>query len=184
MTDSSRQATLFRLRGRPAALLAGIALLAVGGGAGALAMQATRPSVTMAPAAPSAIRSLSSGSIVTIRGQVTEVYGNKFVLTDASGRALVDTGRDGEDRALVTTGAPVTVQGRFEHGFVHAAFLVGADRKVVALGPLMGPRGGPDHRGPRHGPGEELASPPPPVQGATPGAAPVAPPAPPANPAG
>lgn len=138
-----------RLSRRPALALATVGLLAVGGGAGALAVATSRPSVTMAPATPVAIRSLSDEGIVTVRGRVVEIYGNKFVLQDASGRALVDTGREGEDGALVAAGQVVSVQGRFEHGFMHAAFLVAPDGKVTALGPLGRPPH--DHRGP-HGP--------------------------------
>ncbi len=156
--DRPRRSPLHPLRNHPA--LAAVALLALGGGAGAVAMHATRPSVTMAPAAPVAIRSLASGGIVTIRGRVAEIYGNKFIMADASGRALVETGREGEDGRLVTAGEPVTVQGRFERGFVHAGFLVGPDNKVTALGPL----GGPPHggHGPRHGPDDGPWGPPPP----------------------
>ncbi len=133
--------------------LAAAGLLVVGGAAGAVTVAATRPSVTMAPATPVAIRSLGSDGIVTIRGRVAEIYGNKFVMADQTGRALVDLGREGEDTALVTAGQPVTIQGRFDHGYVHASFLVGAGGKVTALGPLGGPRG---HHGPdRDGPGRD-----------------------------
>lgn len=156
--DTSRRSPLRRLRNRPA--LAAVALLALGGGAGAVAMHATRPSVTMAPAAPVAIRSLSSDGIVTIRGRVAEIYGNKFILADASGRALVETGRAGWGGRLVTVGEPVTVQGRFDHGFVHAAFLVGPGNTVTALEPFGGP---PHHgRGRGHGPDDGPGGPPPP----------------------
>lgn len=176
---------LSQLRGRPAILGAALGLLVIGGGAGALAVEANRPSMTMAPATPVAIRTLTSDddSIVTIRGRVAEVYGDKFVLADGSGRALVETGREGEDGTLVGVGQPVTVQGRFDRGSIHAAFLVGADGKVKALGPLGRPphdRGGPGgpggpDRGPGAGPdrgpgaGPDRAPPPPPA-----GAAPVA----------
>lgn len=133
--------------------LAAAGLLVVGGAAGAVTVAATRPSVTMAPATPVAIRSLQSDGIVTIRGTVAEIYGNKFVMADPTGRALVDLGREGEDGSLVTAGQPVTIQGRFEHGFVHASFLVGAGGKVTALGPLGGPPRG--RHGPGHGPGRD-----------------------------
>lgn len=133
-------------------------LLAIGGAGGAITVAATRPSATMAPAVPVAIASLKSGdSIVTIKGRVDQIYGNKVVLADGSGRALVDLGREGEDGALVAAGQAVTVQGRFDHGFVRAGFLVGADGKVTALGPMHGPDRGPggpgghDRKGPRHG---------------------------------
>ena len=164
--------------------LAAAGLLAVGGAAGAVTVAATRPSVTMAPATPVAIRSLQSdgrsGGIVTIRGTVAEIYGNKFVMADPTGRALVDLGREGEDGTLVTAGQPVTIQGRFENGFVHAAFLVGAGGKLTALGPIGGPPHGPSGPG-RDGPGGPggpgappppagMAPPPPPM---TAGAAPA-----------
>ncbi|MEH3107540.1 MAG: hypothetical protein PGN09_09710 [Sphingomonas fennica] len=117
-----------------------IALLLAGGGAvaGGAAIQATRPPIQMAPATPTAIRTLTDG-IVTIRGRAVERFGNKLVIEDATGRALVDLGREGEDGGLVRLGETVTAQGQFEHGFVRGAFLVGADGKVVALGPLNPP---------------------------------------------
>jgi len=132
-------------------------LLAIGGAGGAITVAATRPSATMAPAVPVAITALkSSDGIVTIRGRVDQIYGNKIVLADASGRALVDLGREGEDGTLVAAGQAVTVQGRFDRGFLRAAFLVGADGKVTALGPVHGPDRGPEHgpggKGPRGGP--------------------------------
>lgn len=146
MPDIDNQGPVRGMRGKIAAAVAGVALLAVGGGVGAVAMHATRPSVTMAPATPVAIRSLQADGIVTIKGRVAEIFGNKFIVQDASGRALVETGREGEDGTLVTAGEAVTVQGRYDHGFVRAAFLVGPDAKVLALGPLGGPH---DHG--RHG---------------------------------
>ena len=160
----------FLRRNRLAIAAAG--LLVVGGAAGAVTVAATRPTVTMAPATPVAIRSLRSDGIVTIRGNVAEVYGNKFVMADRTGRALVDLGREGEDGTLVTAGQPVTVQGQFEQGFIHAAFLVGANGKVTALGPVGGPpRGrvgpGPDGRGP-DGPGHGGPVAPPPPAGVVP----------------
>ena len=147
MPDLNTRSPLHQLRSPRLAALAAVALLAVGGGAGAIAMQATRPSVSMVPATPVAIRSLSSSGIVTVKGRVAERYGNKFIMADASGRALVDTGREGDGGGLVTAGEPVTVQGRFDRGFVHAAFLIGLDNKVVALGPLGGPHDGPGRHG-------------------------------------
>jgi len=164
---------LFRRKGGLA--LGAAALLAVGGGAGAVAVATSRPTVTMAPATPVAIRALGSDGIVTIRGRVAEVYGTHFILADGSGRALVDAGRD--DTTRVAVGQPVTVQGRYDDGFVHAAFLVDANGKVVQVGPLgpppgHGPKGrhGPDgdRRGPDGGPGgpgDDRGPPPPPPAG-------------------
>ena len=139
MPDLNTRSPLHRLRSRRSTAIAAVALLAVGGGAGAIAMHAPRQPVSMAPVTPVAIRSLSSGGIVTVKGRVAEIYGNKFIMADASGRALVDTGREGEGGNLVTTGEPVTVQGRFDRGFVHAAFLVGPDNKGGRHGRDDGP---------------------------------------------
>ena len=202
MTEHSRIAPnkRFNLR-RNRLALAAAGLLVVGGTAGAVTVAATRPSVTMAPATPIAIRALQSDGIVTIRGQVAEKYGNKFVMADSTGRALVDLGRDGEGGNLVAAGQPVTIQGRFEDGFVHASFLVAPGGKVTALGPVGGPPRGPhDPSGPgRDGPGRDgpggpggpnapggpgapppppagMAPPPPPMANGAVAPAPVAPP--------
>lgn len=146
-----------RIGRRPLLGIAAAALVAVGGGAGALAVGMSRPSVTMAPATPIAIRSLGgSDGIVTVRGRVAEIFGDKFVMADATGRALVELGREGGNGTLVAAGEPVTVQGRFDHGSLHAAFLVKADGKVTALGPLGRPRH--DHRGPEGRPGDDDAA--------------------------
>lgn len=158
-------------RGKLALVAAG--LLALGGAAGAVVTAETRPSVTMAPATPVAIRSLSSTGIVTIRGRVAEVYGNAFILADDSGRMLVDTGPEGDRRTLVAPGTPVTVQGRFERGIVHAAFLVEPDNTVLALGPLSGPP--PRPHGPMGAPDRGPGAPPPPPP---PGAGDTVPPPP------
>lgn len=160
---------------RPAAMvLVAAALLALGGATGAVVTAAARPSVSMAPVTPVTIRSLSSTGIVTIRGQVAEVYGNKFVMEDGTGRALVDSGPEGDRRILVTPGSLVAVQDRFERGFVHAAFLVGPNAKVLALGPLTaapdGPHNGSDRSPsapPSPPPGTGGKAPPPPLIAAT-----------------
>ncbi|MEO9132651.1 MAG: hypothetical protein ABI240_15790 [Sphingomonas sp.] len=165
-----------RLDRRSGLMLAAAGLVALGGAAGAVVVSQTRPSVTMAPATPVAIRSLGSSGIVTIRGRVAEIYGNKFIMADPSGRALIDTGREGDDRQLVTAGESVTVQGQFDRGFMHAAFLVGPDNKVTALGPLGGPPRA--HGGPRHGPDDGPDGPPPPPGADRGNGAPPPPPAP------
>jgi len=150
---------------------AALGLVAAGGIAGGVASHAMRPPIEMAPLHPIAIRSLPTASgIVTIRGRVAETFGNKFVIDDGTARTLIDTGRAGDGTNLVGDGMPVTVQGRLEHGFVHASFLVDSAGKVTALGPMGGPMDGPPHdrRGPPRGPGEgpphgdDMAPPPPP----------------------
>jgi hypothetical protein len=133
--------------------LAAVALVGVGA-VGAYTVGATRPGIEMAPLTPVAIKSLADGSdVVTVRGQVAEVYGSRFILADASGKTLVDAGRRHDfgglvtPTPLVTTGQAVTVQGRFGNGTLRASFLIGPDGKVVAL---RGMHGGHDRDG-RHG---------------------------------
>jgi len=123
-----------------------IALLAIGAAVGAVAMSHGHGwrTATYAPLPPVAISAMTDWSTVEVKGQVAEIFGNKFVLQDQSGRTLVETGRQGEDGNLVAKDEAVTVQGRFEHGFVHAAFIVHSDGKTVALDPPHGP--------PPHGP--------------------------------
>lgn len=145
--DRSRR---FGMPPRIAFTLGAAAILAIGTVGGALAGHEMRPAIEMAPLKPVAIRSLSAdGSIVTVRGRVAEIFGNKLVVDDGTARALVDTGREGDDHALAALGAPVTAQGRFERGILHASFLVDAAGKVTALRPFGGPRHGPHDR---HGP--------------------------------
>ena len=68
-----------------------------------------------------AIQALAAVGRTAIKGEVAEIFGNKFVVQDGTGRALVETGRRGRRRHLVAKGEAVTVQGRFENGFLHAA---------------------------------------------------------------
>lgn len=131
--------------------LGGAALLVLGvvGGAGTVA--ATRPTVELAPAQAVPIASLAQrDGLVTIKGKVAEVYGDRFTVADASGKTMVDAGRDG---AALTVGSAVAVQGRYRDGQLHASFLVKADGTVEAVRggrPMRGPGG--EHGGPgRHG---------------------------------
>ena len=161
--------------------LGGAALLAIGGVAGTVAGHAMRPPVEMAPLRPVAIRALMPDTdVVTIKGKVAEVFGNKFVLDDGAGRALVDTGPEGDGRALAPVGTPLIVQGHFDRGFMRASFLVDAAGKVTALGGPEHGRHGPFGHGPHGRPDDDRRGPPPP-----PGDAPPPPPgnAPPPAPA-
>jgi len=131
----------------------GAALLAAGvvGGAGAIGL--TRPGIEVAPIRPVAIASLAQrdGGLVTVRGKVAEVYGDRFTIADGSGKTMVDAARDDDD--AVTAGQDLLVQGRYDNGQLHASFLVDANGRVRAVGPFFA-RG--PHRGRlegRHGPG-------------------------------
>ena len=155
--------------------LAGAALLALGLAGGAGATQLTRPSVEMAPTQAVAIASLPNrDGLVTVKGKVAEVYGDRFTLTDGSGKTMVDAGRDG---AAMTVGAPVMVQGRYDNGQLRASFLVDANGRIEPVGPRGRPHpprgpegpGGPSAAGPRPG-GPDGNGPPPPPGGCVPGA--------------
>jgi uncharacterized protein YdeI (BOF family) len=130
-------------------LIAGAAL---GAGGTRLAQNWQPRSVMLLQPAP--IDKMDERSPVAIKGDVAEVFGNKFVVQDGSGRALVDTGPRGEDRMLVAKGETVTVQGRFDRGVVHAEVLAHADGRNEAFGPPdQGPKGPNGPKGPKDRPG-------------------------------
>lgn len=159
--------------------LGGAALLVLGAAGGAGAVSLTRPAVEMAPTVATPVARLAASSgIVTVRGRVAEVYGDRFVIQDGTGRALVAAGRDGE--ASVTRGAPVMIQGRYDNGQMRARFLVDANGQVREVGP--GGRPPHPHGGPGAPPPPGAGAPPPPPPGAgappPPGAGMPPPPAP------
>jgi len=157
--------------------LAAAALVVAGAAGGAGAIGLTRPAVEMAPTQAVAIASLPNrDGLVTVKGKVAEVYGDRFTLTDGSGKTMVDAGRDG---STVTVGAPVMVQGRYDNGQLRASFLVDGNGRIEPVGPRGRPHpphgpGGPDGpRGPgAAGPGGPRGDgpPPPPPGGCVPGA--------------
>jgi hypothetical protein len=129
---------------------------ALGAGGTRMAQRWQPQSVMLLQPAP--IDKMTDASAVAIKGEVAEIFGNKFVMQDPTGRALVDTGPRGEDRAVVAKGEAVTVQGRFDHGVIHAQVVAHADGRNEAFGPPHGPKGpkGPDGpRGPKGGPKED-----------------------------
>ena len=91
------------------------------------------------PVEPVTIQTLAPSGATAIKGEVAEIFGNKFVVQDPTGRALVETGRDGESGGLVAKGEAVTVQGRFAQGFLHASVLTHGDGRKVVLGPAGEP---------------------------------------------
>lgn len=115
---------------------------------------------------PAAIADMREDTPVAVKGEVADIFGNKFVIQDSSGRALVDTGPRGEDRRIVTKGEAVTVQGRFDGGIIRAQLIAHADGRNEAFGP-PGPKGGPKDgpkgpKGPKDGPRADRDGPPPP----------------------
>src|ERR1700722_19589333 len=124
----------FRSGKRSPALFAPLLVaFAIGGGVTAATLQARRPSLVMLTPAP--ITSMHDWSEVAVKGQVAEIFGNKFIVQDDSGRALVDTGRSGETANLVAKSETVTVQGRFEHGSIHAQAISHPDGRNDFVGP-------------------------------------------------
>ncbi len=83
-------------------LIAGAAL---GAGGTRLAQNWQPRSVMLLQPAP--IDKMAERSPVAIKGDVAEIFGNKFVVQDGSGRALVDTGPRGEDRMVVPRARPL-----------------------------------------------------------------------------
>lgn len=147
--------------------IAAAALVAIGVAGGAGAVSLTRPAIEMAPTVPTAIARLpQSSGVVTVKGRVAEVYGNRFVVQDGSGRTLVDAGR--EAQGAVRVGTPMLVQGRYDQGQLRARFLVDSSGAVQEVGPPPPPGAGapPPPRG--------AGAPPPPPPGA--GAPPPPPP--------
>ena len=137
-----------RRSSRPAILAAALIGAAIVG-AGATTLVQKGHAVTLVALTPEPVSALKDGTMAAVKGEVAEIFGNKFVVADGSGRALVETGRRGEDGTLVAKGEPVMVQGRFEHGFLHAAAITHADSRTEALTPPPpAPPGGPEH-GPR-----------------------------------
>ncbi|WFU11912.1 hypothetical protein QA646_26400 (plasmid) [Rhizobium sp. CB3090] len=126
--------------------IAAVAALAIGAAGGAAAMKFIRPSIELAPLTPVSISSLKDDvSVVTVKGKVAEIYGNKFIVQDDSGRALIETGPAGDNGKLVSIGEPVSVQGRFDQGFLRARYIIHQDGKTDVLRPPPGP---PPHRRP------------------------------------
>jgi hypothetical protein len=158
-----------RFRSRQSAILGGIglAVLVVGAAAGAggtrLAQRWQPQSVMLLP--PGSIGKMQDESPVAVKGSVAEIFGNKFIMQDDSGRALVDLGPRGDNAQAVAKGEAVTVQGRFDRGVVHAQVVVHADGRSEAFGPPKPPRpdrGPPDRLGPRADRGLDRGPPPPP----------------------
>jgi hypothetical protein len=133
--------------------LAGTLLLVAFAPATLLAQPAPPAPPPPPPPAVQAVMLLTPGPVdkmqlegpVAIKGTVAELFGNKFILQDDTGRALIDLGPSAEDRTVVTKGEAVTVQGMANRGSVRAELLVHADGRNEGFGPPRPPR--PD-RGP------------------------------------
>ncbi len=145
-SPAARPTPAFRRRRGLQAAAALLIAFGLGGAAVHLA-DGTRPTTVVA-LTPGPIASIKDGSATAVKGQVTDVFGNRFVLADETGKALIDTGRSGEGRDLVKPGETVTVQGRFDRGSLRAVVLSHADGRQDGLDPGPG-AGRPPPPGPR-----------------------------------
>jgi hypothetical protein len=145
---------------RKAKLASGAAaLLLLGAAAGAGAASHMRPTVEMAPTVPTAIAKLPQASgVVTVKGKIAEVYGDRFILQDGSGRLLVDAGPEGTGQ--LRAGAALTAQGRYDNGQMRASYLVDPQGNISDVSAPPRPPRGPGRDGP--------PAPPPPPPGAGP----------------
>ncbi len=121
-----------------------VGMLLVGAVAGAVAMRLSHRDERQALLPPVAINAMADDSLVAVKGKVAEIFGNKFIISDSTGRTLVDVGPEGGDTALVAQNEEVTVQGRFDDGFVHAGMVIHGNGRVDELRP-------PHPHGPHHG---------------------------------
>lgn len=175
-----------RLSRGPALGATAALLLALGAAGGAGAVSLTRPAIEMAPLNATPIGRLSSGGdVVTVKGRVIEVFGDRIVVQDKTGKTMIDVGR--ASTLSLAIGQQVTAQGRYDDGQFHASYLVGENGRVTAIGlagaPPHGPGGpGGPGRPPREAPhaGRQDPAPPPPLAptgcGSRPGARAALPP--------
>lgn len=129
-----------RLRSTPALIVAGFALLGIGGAIGATAASSMEHTAIMANATPTPIKSLADAArpwigepVVTVKGRVTQVFGRQFILSDGTGQVLVDAGGRGEWEGGIAANQVLTVQGGYDHGTLRPSYLIGADGRVAAL---------------------------------------------------
>ena len=97
------------------------------------------------------IGSLTPGG-VTIQGAVTDVFGNRFVLQDQSGRTLVDGGPAHRQRLDIRPGETLTITGRLEPNGFRAETIRRQDGTVIAIARPGGPPSDPVRGGERRGP--------------------------------
>lgn len=85
----------------------------------------------------------------TITGDVTDVFGNRFVLDDGARRVLVDTGPDWYQQVDIREGDRVTVRGEAKRNHFDAYSITTADGQTIDIRSAEGPppwAGGPDER--------------------------------------
>lgn len=85
------------------------------------------------------ISELSQGSEQTISGEVTGVFGNRFVLNDGTDQILVDTGPEWYRQTNINPGQRVTVRGEAGRNDFDAFSITTADGQTVEIRSGEGP---------------------------------------------
>ncbi|MGE0723310.1 MAG: hypothetical protein AB7O45_02985 [Alphaproteobacteria bacterium] len=88
------------------------------------------------------IRDATDRAGITISGTVADVFGNKFVLQDDSGKVLVESGPRWRQRVEVKPGEKVSVTGRPGDGTFEAFSITLADGRKIEVRPTEGPMRG------------------------------------------
>lgn len=96
------------------------------------------------------IGQLAARNGVEIAGTVRHVFGNEFVLEDATGSVLVDTGPEWFEQRRFSVGERLVVRGEMDDGDLDAFSITHADGTVTTIRPRSGPPPWAGGRG-RHG---------------------------------
>lgn len=85
------------------------------------------------------IADLRSVDDIRIAGEVTDVFGNAFVLEDETGSVLVETGPEWFAERTFTVGERLVVTGEMDDGEFDAFTVTRADGSVDRIRPAEGP---------------------------------------------
>lgn len=102
-------------------------------------LAASAAAVTVPVFAQTPISDLDRSRGVTIEGRITDVFGNKFVQEDDSGRILVETGAEWYTRIDVRPGARLKVAGRPDGGGFNAFRITREDGREIVMRSPEGP---------------------------------------------
>lgn len=96
------------------------------------------------------INKLVPNPAVRIAGRVVEIYGNKLILQDATGRTLVELGPRGAELVAAAVGNDMIVDGRYHDGFMHGTVVITPDNRRFELkAPEESKGAGPKGPGPK-----------------------------------
>ncbi|MFE4107619.1 DNA-binding protein [Almyronema epifaneia] len=98
---------------------------------------------------PVPIQTLQRQPGVAISGEVGDVVGNDFVLTDGTGQIVVDAGPQWYHQINIASGEQVTVVGEYDEGDFDAFSITRSNGEVIQIRPADGPppwAGGPQRQ--------------------------------------